>query len=100
MNRPNNATIVDLGTDADSAHDDSDFANYPGKDDFLDGRQEGLYEACLIVDKVAAQHGHHEAVAEALDAMRILIRQSLHTTDPEEIRARVNALAAAAATRS
>lgn len=98
MNPPTNATILDLG--ADDGKGEDEFATYPGKDDFLDGRQEGLYEACLIVDKVADQHGHHEAVAEALDALRILIRQSLHTTDPDEIRARVNALATAAATRS
>lgn len=98
MNPSNNASILDLAPhgEAESGGDDAQ----PVRDEFLDGRQEGLYEACLIVDKIAAHHGQHDLVAEALDAMRMLIRESIHTTDPESIRARVNTLANAAATRS
>lgn len=99
MNTPTNASVVELESEETSAETD-DFSRYPGKDDFLDGRQEGLYEACLIVDKVASVHGGGHGVAEVLDAMRLLIRESIHTTDPEKIRRRVNELANAAATRS
>lgn len=98
MNPSNNASILDLGPQGSTAADGEDVQ--PVRDEFLDGRQEGLYEACLIVDKVASQHGHHDLVAEALDAMRLLIRESIQTTDAESIRRRVNALANAAATRS
>ncbi|BAZ92541.1 hypothetical protein TspCOW1_25790 [Thiohalobacter sp. COW1] len=98
MNPSHNASIIDLDPEGQAPATEVD--TQQNRDEFLDGRQEGLYEACLIVDKVAAQHGHEDVVAEALDAMRILIRESIHTTDAEAIRARVNALANAAATRS
>ena len=98
MNPSNHVSIVDLEP-AEQCQAEAT-GGQPVRDEFLDGRQEGLYEACLIVDKIAAGHGQHDPVAEALDAMRMLIRESIHTTDAESIRARVNALANAAATRS
>jgi len=93
MNQPMNLPIFDshtIGLDQEVAVEPATM------DEFLDGRQEGLYEACLIIDRITRELDAHPAARAALQAACDQLRESIRTTEPSEIRTRVMMLVSAA----